>query len=91
MRQPFTLQYARETAPRELWEQPDFIRTNYVITTVWAAAFALMAAVDLAWVVTPNLPPQVVILVTVLAIAGAVKFTGWYPDRVQAAALLRRS
>jgi hypothetical protein len=91
IRQPFTLQYARETSPRELWDQPDFIRTNYVITAVWDAAFAIMVAVDLAWLVMPNLPPRVVIIVTLLAIVGAVKFTGWYPHRVRAAASPRHS
>src|SRR6185437_14343639 len=47
IRQPFTLQHAREQVARELWGEPAFLRTNYVITGVWAAAFVVMVAVDL--------------------------------------------
>ena len=46
VRNPFTLQYAREQVPREFWETPRFIWTNYIITGAWAIAFAVMAAAD---------------------------------------------
>lgn len=32
---PFTAAYARETAPREFWEHPVFIRLNLLMTLVW--------------------------------------------------------
>jgi hypothetical protein len=83
--QPFTLQYARESVPPALWREAEFMRVNVVITAVWAAAFAAMAVIDLAWLMIPTLPPRVVIIATVLALFGAVKFTGWYPDRKRAA------
>src|ERR1700756_846435 len=41
---PFTLQYARESVPQELWTSPIFMTTNRRITGVWAAAFAVMTA-----------------------------------------------
>jgi hypothetical protein len=82
--QPFTLQYARESVPQTLWRQPEFVRTNVVITAVWAAAFAVMSIIDLTWLVIPTLPPRAVIIVTVLALLSAVKFTGWYPDHRRA-------
>ena len=34
VRRPFTLQYAREQAAPDFWENPDFVRKNYVITGV---------------------------------------------------------
>jgi hypothetical protein len=71
--------------PPALWRQAEFVRVNVVITAVWAAAFAAMAVIDLAWLMIPTLPPRVVIIATVLALFGAVKFTGWYPDRKRAA------
>ena len=40
VRRPFTLQYARETVAPELWTTPRFVRANYVITAIWAVAFA---------------------------------------------------
>ncbi|CAA2100031.1 hypothetical protein [Variovorax paradoxus] len=42
VRQPFTLQYAKERTPPEVWTQPGFRRVNDVITAAWAVAFALM-------------------------------------------------
>lgn len=80
-RQPFTLQYAREQVPPELWKKPQFIATNYIIAWVWAGAFALMVAADLIMLLVPGVPTPVAILITVAAIWGAARFTSWYPDR----------
>ncbi len=44
VRRPFTLSYARDMTPEEYWGTPVFLRINYVITAVWAAAFAFCAA-----------------------------------------------
>ncbi len=84
IRRPFTLQYAREQVGRELWETPEFIRTNYVISAVWASAFVVMVVADLVLLYAPGLPPRVGIIATILALLGAVKFTSWYPDRMRA-------
>jgi hypothetical protein len=80
---PFTLQYAREQVASEHWDAPEFIRTNYVITAVWALAFAVMVAAELALLTLPGVPRGIGIAAIVLALVGAVKFTGWYPDRVK--------
>ena len=84
IRRPFTLQYAREQVSRELWDHAEFIRTNYVITAVWALAFAVLVIADLVLLYLPDLPPRVGLIATVLALTGAFKFTAWYPDRRQA-------
>ena len=84
LQRPFTLQYAREQVAREYWGSPRFVRTNYVITAVWALAFAVMVAADLVMLYATDLPPRVGIIATVLAIVGAVKFTSWYPERATA-------
>ncbi len=78
---PFTLQYAREQVPPEFWSRPEFIRTNYIITAVWGGAFAVMVAAELALLLVPDMPPRIGIIAIVLALVGAVKFTGWYPSR----------
>lgn len=83
---PFTLQYAREQVAPEFWNSPEFIRTNYVITAAWAAAFAVMVAAEAALLYVPGLPPRAGVVVIVLALVGAMKFTGWYPERVKARA-----
>ncbi|QNE20248.1 hypothetical protein F1D05_22955 [Kribbella qitaiheensis] len=45
LRKPFTLGIAKQTTPREIWNQPLFVRTNVIITAVWTACFAVTAAV----------------------------------------------
>ena len=78
---PFTLQYARDQVAPEFWDQPEFIRTNYVITGAWALAFAVMVLAELALLYMPGLPPHAGVVAIILALVGAVKFTGWYPQR----------
>jgi hypothetical protein len=78
---PFTLQYAREQVSPQLWNRPEFIRINYVITAVWALAFLAMVLAEAALLYVPGLPPRAGVAVIILAMVGAVKFTGWYPER----------
>jgi hypothetical protein len=82
---PFTLQYAREQVAPEFWDSPEFLRTNYVITAVWALAFLVMVIAEFALLYVPNLPRRVGIIAIILALVGAVKFTGWYPERMSKA------
>jgi len=82
--QPFTLQYAKEQTPPEVWVLPGFKLVNMVITAAWAVAFALMVLADVAMVYLPSLPLWVGIAVTVAAIVGAIRFTQWYPEHMRA-------
>jgi hypothetical protein len=86
LRKPFTIQYARESVAKELWDSSEFLRTNYVITAVWALAFVVLVIADLILVYMPDWPPRVGILLTIAAFYGAFKFTAWYPDKVRASA-----
>jgi all-trans-retinol 13,14-reductase len=81
---PFTLQYAREDWPKELWEQPLFRRTNVILTAVWAAIFlggtasAALAVLEPArplWLYGVLLPH----LGTALGIALSIVFPRFYP------------
>jgi hypothetical protein len=83
IRRPFTLAYAKDSAPPEHWDSPVFLRINYVISAVWAGALVVSAAAGaygdailgdndnfwLAWIVPLG----------ALIFAGA--FTEFYPDR----------
>jgi hypothetical protein len=80
IRQPFTLQYAGERVPADMQKSQEFVRTNYVITSVWALAFAAMVAADLILIYRPDLPARFGIFLTVLALLGAFKFTARYPE-----------
>jgi len=86
IRQPFTLQYARERVPVDVQASGEFVRTNYIITAVWALAFAIMAAADLVLIYMSDLPPRFGIIATVLALLGAFKFTAGYPEHRRAMA-----
>ncbi len=82
---PFTLQYAREERPKEMWTQPAFVRSNYVITGVWAAAFAVMIGADAVLEFLRQIPSYVGITAIVAAFFGAFRFTSWYPKKIHAA------
>lgn len=83
LRRPFTLQYARQEVPADLWTEPKFIRTNYIITAVWAVAFAVMVITEAAILYVPSVSQRVGVIVTVLAIYGAFRFTADYPKRLR--------
>lgn len=92
LRQPFTLAYAKEQAPRELWSNPTFLRTNYVLTGVWAVAFALEAASGLYgdWVLDDANNLWTGWIVQTLPLIVAAQFTLWYPERVEALGAIAR-
>ena len=81
-RRPFTIQYARESTPREYWTSPLFLRINYVITAVWAVVFALIAVVGYIGIGLLHEPNNLWTswIVQIALIVMAVKFTAWYPD-----------
>jgi hypothetical protein len=83
---PFTLQYAREQVPKAFWGAPRFLHANHVITWVWAAALAVLVAADAAAEYVPAIPVTVDVAVSILAIAGAIAFTSWYPAKLRRAA-----
>ncbi|MFT3973259.1 MAG: hypothetical protein QM699_07365 [Amaricoccus sp.] len=72
---PFTLQYAREQAPREVWDDPRFVQLNRRITLAWAIAFAIVVLADALLDFATGIPKAVGILATVAAIAGAAAYT----------------
>ncbi len=84
--QPFTIQYARETTPREHWSSPLFIHINYVLTWMWTGAFALTAAVGYVGDGPLHQPDNMWTnwIIQIGAIILALKFTDWYPDYASA-------
>jgi intracellular septation protein A len=82
-RRPFTLQFAREEVPQEYWANPQFIATNYRISAAWTLAFLVLVLADIVMAFYPAIPLWIGIAVTILALAGAIWFTRWYPQRVR--------
>ena len=80
---PFTLQYAREQVPEAFWGNPIFLRTNRIISAVWALAFAVLVAADAAAEYVAAVPLWVDVAASVAAFVGAVWFTRTYPAAVR--------
>ncbi|AZZ82337.1 hypothetical protein C5O27_15725 [Gordonia alkanivorans] len=82
IRQPFTLQYARESTDEEVWDSPLFLRINYVITWAWVVGFGVAAVSGAVGDLVLDDPNDfwtgwiIQIGGTVFAIA----FTEFYPD-----------
>ncbi|QGP88157.1 hypothetical protein GKZ92_11180 [Gordonia sp. 135] len=91
IRQPFTLQYARESTDEEVWDSPLFLRINYVITWAWVVGFGVAAVSGAVGDLVLDDPNDfwtgwiIQIGGTVFAIA----FTEFYPDFATYRAALR--
>lgn len=83
LRKPFTLGIAKQTAPKELWDNPVFIRTAYVLTSVWAASFTIGCLVLTALAHADSTPQTIA---QVLAFVIPMVFTIRYVAYIQAKA-----
>jgi hypothetical protein len=82
-RNPFTLQYAREQTPKDVWSDPAFIRTNYIITSVWTLSFLITTLADGEATFNKAFPLPLDIAVGLGALALALIFTARYPSHVR--------
>jgi hypothetical protein len=85
IRLPFTIQYAREVVDAETTKLPRFVKTNYILTWVWTAAFALMLLADIVAIYLPSTPLWACAAIAFAARNSASYFTQWYPKHVRAA------
>ncbi len=82
IRRPFTLAYAKDTTPKEHWDNPIFLRINYVISAAWAGVFLFSALVGAYGdaVLRDNDNFWTAWILPIGAIIFAVSFTEVYPD-----------
>ncbi|MFD4718816.1 hypothetical protein ACFWOY_26540 [Streptomyces sp. NPDC058423] len=85
VREPFTVQYAREQVDRSLWKTRGFLHTNYVITAVWGLAFLVAATAGLVGDLVLRQPDNIWTnwVIQIGAIIVALRFTEWYPPVVR--------
>ncbi|MBO2449621.1 hypothetical protein J4573_21145 [Actinomadura barringtoniae] len=83
---PFTLGIAKQTTPREFWDQPLFVRTNVIITGVWTAAFAVTAVVLAVFAHAGNAHSTPATLIQVAGFVVPMIFTVRYVAAVRAKA-----
>ncbi|HYP84156.1 hypothetical protein [Variovorax sp.] len=72
---PFTLAYARERTPQRVWNQPALLKTSRAISMAWLAAIAMLVIADVVMVYVTVVPLKVGVVMSVLAILWAVRFT----------------
>lgn len=72
---PFTEQYARESAPREVWDKPEFKQVNRQLTTVWGLAFAGSAICGLIAQNVDSGQDWLNWIIPIILIVGAFKYT----------------
>jgi hypothetical protein len=82
---PFTLGIAKQSVPAEYWAEPLFIRTNKIITLVWASAFVAQAAI-LAVATAAHAGTLVMLAIQVVGLAAPAVFTVRYTTAVRARA-----
>jgi hypothetical protein len=83
---PFTIQYAREQTPPEVWHLPLFLRINQEITAVWGLNFFLSALIFLYRHTTGDDSVAARYAWVLLSVA-AVVFTVYYPEWRRARAI----
>jgi all-trans-retinol 13,14-reductase len=77
---PFTLQYAREQAPREVWHHPLFMHLNVILTVAFGMMFTVNAGFGVIALITGHLLTLGLLLPISLLIA-CIVFSMQYPQR----------
>jgi hypothetical protein len=83
---PFTEQYARETAPREVWDRPEFKRANFTLSAMWGGVFALSAILGIIAqdVDSSTAREWLNWIIPIALVVGAFKYTAWYAEQARA-------
>lgn len=80
---PFTLQYAHEQAPPEIWDHPLFRRLNVFLTLVWCGILTVNALFGFTAFLTGRIISLGLLLPLAIFLAGLV-FSRLYPKRFDA-------
>jgi hypothetical protein len=82
---PFTEQYARESAPREVWDAPGFKRTNFVLSAMWGVVFLVSAVLGvIAQEVDSSTAREWLNwIIPIALVIGAFKYTAWYAEQAR--------
>lgn len=83
---PFTVDYAKDQAPPEVWHTAVFKRINLVLSSAWAAVFLVCALLGLAAQqnVAKGLRDWLNWYIPIILIFLAFRFTKSYPEQVRA-------
>ena len=79
---PFTLAYAKERVPAEVWGTERIFKTNRTISLAWAAAFLVIVLADVLMLYVPEISLRIGIGLTIVSLVAAFKFSNWYPAQL---------
>lgn len=80
---PFTLDYAKEHVDPSLWNEPHFVRSNVLITAVWASTFTANCALAFGKMEHIALSDLAFEIISYALLLGTAAFTVWYPDHLR--------
>ncbi|ETR75801.1 hypothetical protein X566_24375 [Afipia sp. P52-10] len=80
IKEPFTIQYAREQVEPAVTRDPGFIRVNYILTWTWIGAIVLMLMSNLLMLTIPAAPLWIGLAATFALRNAAVTFTKLYTE-----------
>ena len=80
---PFTLEYAREHTDSSLWRSPLFLRTNYILTLMWAVTFTINATLSWQRNAQPVMPGWAYEITSYSLLVLAMLMSTWYPPYVR--------
>ena len=78
VKKPFTMDYAKHHVPQKRWNDPAFLRKNYIITGVWGCYFLLGFISAEIRIYEPGISHGLIEIVDNVAMLGAVFFTSLY-------------
>jgi len=81
---PFSLQYARESTPTNLWQNSLFIRTNMIISGGWGLSFLLNVILVIVASRVPLISLWIGVLAPILVMGAASIFTTVYSRSIRA-------
>jgi hypothetical protein len=83
---PFTIDYAKEQAPPEVWHTAVFKKINLVLSLVWTAVFLICAGLGLAsvHVHTKGWQDWLNWYIPIALIVIGIRLNTWYPNYVRA-------
>ncbi|MBA2649610.1 MAG: hypothetical protein H0U75_08485 [Legionella sp.] len=76
---PFTIQYAKESVPKEKWQHPLFIRINYLLSGFWLIMFLCGFGVAFIHTRHPKISDWIIIILSYLPILFSIWVSQWFP------------
>ena len=83
VKRPFTMDYARAQTDPSVWNRPEFLRTNMIVTLVWALCFTAGALVAWLKMARHDLPAWEYEFISYGLMLLGVVFTNVYPAFVR--------